>query len=109
MLIRKLEKIFYKWPEIVTNLRGKILEQIKQNYPNSTKRELICALCWSLGEFLDKQSNNSYEDPGIAQTFEFLECLEKLLKDKIKDFLKQSSKEVESSEMKTQLEIMLKM
>ena len=90
LLIRKLEEMFKKWPKIVTALRENILIQIKKNYSNSTKRELICLLCWSLGEFLDKQLDNSFEDPGIAETFE---CLESLLRDKIKFFQSNNKKE----------------
>ena len=41
-------------------------------------------MCWSLGEFLDKDIENSFEDKGIVDTFE---CLEKLLLEKIKNVL----------------------
>lgn len=98
LLIRKLEEIFKKWPKIVTTLRKKILFEIKYNYSNSTKRELICLLCWSLGEFLDKQDSNSFEDEGISETFK---CLELLLREKIV-FFSSKSKVVESKNIKGQ-------
>jgi hypothetical protein len=82
LLIRKLEDIFTTWPMIVTNLRESILILIQNNYSNSTKRELMCLLCWSLGEFLNKQMDNSYEDDGIAKTFD---CLETLLREEIEN------------------------
>ena len=98
LLIRKLEEIFKKWPKIVTSLRKQILFEINNNYSNSTKRELICLLCWSLGEFLDKQSDNSFEDEGIRETFK---CLEKLLREKIV-FFSTNRKNVEKNNLKNQ-------
>ncbi len=96
LLIRKLEEIFKKWPKIVTILRKKILFEIKNNYSNYTKRELICLLCWSLGEFLDKQEDNSLEDEGISETFK---CLELLLREKIV-FFSLKTKIIESNSLK---------
>jgi hypothetical protein len=81
LLIRKCEEIFKKWPNLVTQLRERILYEVSHNYSNSTKRELICLLTWSLGEFLNIESKSSYSDTGIKETFE---CLENLLRDKIK-------------------------
>ena len=81
---------------IVTKLRKKILFEINNNYSNFTKRELICLLCWSLGEFLDKKDENSYEDEGINETFK---CLEKLLREKI-IFFSSRSKVDETTNLK---------
>lgn len=105
LLIRKLEEMFKKWPKIVTSLREKILWQIKNNYSNPTKRELICLLCWSLGEFLFKQGDNSFEDEGISETFD---CLEKLLRDKIKYFGNSKDNEVHSTKIDESVEDVLK-
>jgi hypothetical protein len=91
LLIRKLEEIFKKWPNLVTNLRESILHEIKYNYSNYTKRELICLLTWSLGEFLNIESESSYRDIGIKETFE---CLENLLREKIKFFISLNKKDV---------------
>jgi hypothetical protein len=104
LLIRKLEEIFKKWPQIVTLLREKILLQIKNNYSDSTKRELICLLCWSLGEFLDKRESSFFEDEGIVETFD---CLEKLLRDKIKFFSQVSKSDANSNNYKESVEDVL--
>jgi hypothetical protein len=90
LLIRKLEEIFKKWPDLVTNLRERILFEIKNNYPNLTMRELICLLTWSLGEFLNIETGTSYNDEGLKQTFK---CLEDLLREKIKYFMNANKKE----------------
>lgn len=84
LFIRKLEEIFVKWDRIVTRLREKFIAEVNNNYSNRTKRELICLLCWSLGEFLTKEDDNPYEDKGISETFA---CLEKLLRENIKYFV----------------------
>ena len=55
-------------------------------------------LCWSLGEFLDKQDDNSFEDEGISETFK---CLELLLREKIV-FFSSKSKVIESHNLKGQ-------
>jgi hypothetical protein len=96
LLIRKLEEIFTKWPNIVTSLRESILILIKNNYSNPTKRELMCLLCWSLGEFLNKQMENSFVDEGISETFD---CLETLLREEI-SFFKKGKKVIEESNLK---------
>ena len=96
LLLKKLEKIFKKWNKIIKELEDNIINEIKTNFLNVTKRELICLLCWALGEYLKSEdyinieyennavSNNYYaKEFGIINTFE---TLMKLLKDNVNNF-----------------------
>lgn len=78
LLIKKVEQMFRKWPKIVTELNEVILNEIKNNFNNIIKRELINFLLWSLGEFLSisDSSTNSLNDIGIKKAFD---CLEEIL------------------------------
>lgn len=82
LLLKKLEDILKKWNSIVKELEEKIINEVNLNYPNMTKRELICLLCWAIGEYLKAEDYQSDKD-GVKKTFK---CLENLLRDHIKFF-----------------------
>ena len=77
------------------------LNEIKINFTNIIKRELISFLLWSLGEFLSisEASTNSFNDEGIKKAFD---CLEGILIDNTKEINskkeKESFKGIESEE-----------
>lgn len=81
LLLKKLEEIFKKWNNIVRELEEKIIYEVKNNFNNITKRELICLLCWALGEYLTIEDYEFEEkELGVKRIFE---CLEILLRENI--------------------------
>jgi hypothetical protein len=92
LLLKKLEEIFKKWNNIVKELEEKIIHEVNNNFSNLTKRELICLLCWALGEYLtidDYEFEN--KELGVIKTFE---CLENLLRENIVFFTKKKDNDV---------------
>ena len=92
LLIKKIEQMFQKWPKIVTELNEVILNEIKTNFTNIIKRELISFLLWSLGEFLSisEVSTNSFNDEGIKKAFD---CLEGILIENTKEINSKKEKD----------------
>lgn len=86
LMLKKLEEIFIKWPNIIKELEEKIISEVKHNFSNLVKRELICLLCWALGEYLTNDCTDEvYNEDGVKNTYE---CLEKLLLENIEIFFK---------------------
>lgn len=102
LLISKLEEIFKKWPQIVNELYDYLLMQIKADYNNSIRKELIIFLLWSIGEFLSNQSLNSFQDTCIKNTFD---CLQIILIENISTFSQQTLSTFTSIKNDNELEV----
>lgn len=104
LMLKKLEEIFRKWPNIIKELEEKIISEVKHNFSNLVKRELICLLCWALGEYLINDcSDEEYNEDGVKKTYE---CLEKLLLENIEIFYK-GKNEIQEESYNNSVEEML--
>lgn len=50
--LKKLEQLIGKWRRNYKEMINTILTEINSNFSNTVKKDLICLLCWTLGEYV---------------------------------------------------------